>query len=305
MAAIKEKFVKIFQNASTVLAINQRNLLYVYPNNSRHHFPLADDKLKTKECLVAAGVPMPETYKTYSNFYELTALADDLSCYGDFVIKPSKGRAGGGIIAISGRENGLWKSMGGHLYSIDNFRKHISDIIFGVYSFDLHDQAILEERVIQHPEVEKLSPYGLADIRLILLRGKLVLSMIRVPTLKSDGRANLHQGAIGIGLDLDSGITTHALWQGDVVDRHPDTDTNLLGLSIPYWQEIVNTARLAARSVPLQYIGADVSVGLNGPVLLEINVRPGLEIQNVNRAGMMKILEALDNEYQQEVADAF
>ena len=279
------------ERAATVLSMNRRNLHFIYTRNERKHFPLADDKLLAKEVLVAAGVRMPETYRTYSYFYELRDLEQDLEPYHDFVIKPAQGSGGSGIIVIVGRSGRDWLGISGKIYSSYELKKHISDIIFGVYSFDLGDRAIIESRIIQHPEMEQLSPLGLADVRVIMCDDVPVMSMTRVPTRQSEGKANLHQGALGVAIDLATGVTTHARFLGQPVEMHPDTGIPLIGRTLPFWPEIIALAKRAARAVPLKYLGVDISIAPDGPQLLEINVRPGLEIQNVNERGMLPILQ--------------
>ncbi len=284
------------ERAATVLSMNRRNLHYIYTRNERKHFPLADDKLLAKEVLVAAGVRMPETYRTYSYFYELRGLEQDLAPYHDFVIKPAQGSGGSGIIVIVGRSGRDWLGISGKIYTLYDLKKHISDIIFGVYSFDLGDRAIIESRITQHPEMEVLSPLGLADVRVIMCDDVPVMSMTRIPTRQSEGKANLHQGALGVAIDLASGVTTHARFLGQPVATHPDTGIPLIGRTLPFWPEIIALAKLAARAVPLKYLGVDISIAPDGPQLLEINVRPGLEIQNVNERGMLPILQDITNE---------
>jgi len=113
------------------------------------------------------------------------------------------------------------------------------------------------------------------------------MSMVRLPTAKSGGKANLHLGALGIGIDLESGLTTGATWRGRPVSHHPETLAPLAGQPVTAWQEVIDTACSAARAFPLGYLGVDISITSEGrPVVLEVNVRPGLEIQNANTAGL-------------------
>lgn len=290
----QSRLEEIRGRAGEVLAMNRRNLHFIYPRNARQYFPIADDKLLAKEILVPAGVPMPQTYRIYSYFFELRNLEQDLSAYRDFVIKPAQGSGGNGIIVIAGRDvDGNWVGVGGKVYTPFDLQKHITDILYGIYSFDLGDRAIIESRVEQHPDMQTLSPLGLADVRIILCDVKPVMAMTRVPTRQSSGKANLHQGAVGVAIDIESGITTHGRFLGEDVDTHPDTGIALIGRRIPHWLEIREVALRAAKAVPLKYLGVDIVVSKQGPMLLEINVRPGLEIQNVNQRGMLGVLKRL------------
>lgn len=288
---LMKRLAKIRSNSTNVLTMNKRNLSYIYPNNHRVDFPCADNKLLTKDMLVGCGVVMPNTLVTYDSFYELRTLAADLENYDDFVIKPAKGSGGGGILVFTHKEAHYWMTPGGKRMTLEKIKKHIADIIFGVYSFGLNDEAIIEQRITQHPDVTRLSPYGLADVRLIVYRHQPVLCMARVPTLESDGKANLHQGAAGIGIDVKTGRSSHAILLDKEITHHPDTGENLIDQQIPFWDSVVEMSCTAAAKAPLKYLGVDISISQDGPVLLEINVRPGLQIQNANQQGMRHFLE--------------
>jgi alpha-L-glutamate ligase-like protein len=281
----------ISPEAGRVLGMNRRNLGYIYPCNPKRFLPLADDKVLAKEVLARAGVPVPATLGIYRHFFELRRLRENLAPHEEFVIKPARGRGGGGIIVVTGRNRAGWTSISGRALTVAELRRHITDIIFGVYSYELADAALVEERVCQHPALEELSPLGLADVRVILFRDRPVLAMVRVPTRKSEGRANLHRGGIGIDIDPDSGRTGRALHDRLEVRRHPDTGAVLTGRIVPFWAEILNASRMAAEAFPLKYIGIDVAIAATGPMVLEINARPGLEIQNVTRRCLQTLLE--------------
>ena len=292
LARMLQRLRELSGNAAKVLSMNQRNLEYIYPNNRRMHYPIADNKLLTKELLIKAGVNVPQTFIVYSYFYELRNLDEDLALHSEFVIKPAKGSGGGGIIVIVGKDGDQWISVGGTRYSAQELRRQIGDIIFGIHSFGLSDQAIVEQRIKQHPAIERLSAGGLADVRIILYNEVVIMSMIRLPTSISGGRANLHQGAVGAGIDLKSGTTTGASLKGAPTTHHPDIGCDLIGVGIPFWNEVLEAGMKAAKAIPLKYIGVDVAISVNGPVILEINVRPGIEIQNVSQRGMRDILQA-------------
>jgi len=293
MANLLQRWRTLRDAAGNVLAMNRRNLGYVYPHNARCDFPIANDKLLCKEILDPLGVPLAKTHFSYRYFYELRNLDADLRGLEDFVIKPSNGSAGNGIVVIVGREGDEWLGISGKRYTIEALRRHLSDIIFGVYSFDNTDAAIIEQRVVQHPAINALFDRGLADVRIILFQDEPVMTMSRLPTLASDGKANLHQGAVGLGIDLESGCCQQAMLASVPITHHPDSGAELIGVKIPFWEEILCHSRTIAQAVPLKYLGVDIAIGEQGPVLLEINARPGLEIQNVNRQAMRPILEAI------------
>jgi alpha-L-glutamate ligase-like protein len=122
------------------------------------------------------------------------------------------------------------------------------------------------------------------------------MAMVRLPTKASDGKANLHRGAIGAGIDLGSGVTVKAVHQSRVVNRHPDTKSPVGGIRIPHWEEILMMAALATEMTGLGYLGADFVLDRDiGPVLLELNARPGLAIQIANQCGLRTRLDRTDH----------
>jgi alpha-L-glutamate ligase-like protein len=276
-----------------VLGINARNQQLVYRYNQRKHFPLADDKLRTKKILEAEGISVPGTFHVFSWMHEVKTVGQVLDGRSDFVIKPSRGKAGSGILVIVDRNSKGWVDAGGHVWNEANLKRHIGNIIFGNYAHGLEDRAIVEERLIQGPMFDHELFPGLPDIRVITLKGEPLMAMLRLPTSHSGGKANLHQGAIGVGVDLQTGRTNHASFKGKSIARHPDTGAELCGRLLNHWADILLTARAAARVLPLGYLGIDIAIDeKRGPVILEANVRPGLEIQNANRQGLRPLVDA-------------
>lgn len=286
---MRELLRLLFVDKDPVLGINRRNLDFVRTRNRRADFPLADDKLRTKQALAAAGIPTPETLTTFAGFHELATVAERLVPHDSFVIKPSQGHGGMGVMVVAGRDGDHLRTAGGRLVAPDQLRRHVADIIFGVFTLDKPDVAMVEPRLIPHPFFAALYPDGLSDLRLIMVDEVPVLSMIRVPTRASDGRANLHQGGLGLGVDLEDGTIYRAWHFGHTVETHPDTGERVLGRQVPAWERILEIAGATARALPLKYLGLDIVVDRDrGPMILEVNVRPGLEIQNVTGVPLME-----------------
>lgn len=289
-----------------ILGINNRVGRYILRHNKRKNYPLVDNKVLTAKRAEAWGIAMPENYLVVENYGSLKNLHLKLEQYDHFVIKPANGSQGNGIIVIkeiireekNGEVRLLCRRSNDKLMEIDEVKHHISGILSGLYSLSgQSDTAIIQEKIDKHPIFDDYSYGGIPDIRVIVFEGYPVMSMVRLPTKSSDGRANLHQGAIGAGLNLKDGWTNNAVIRNQVVDVHPDTNHKLSGLKLPYWREILELAAQCYDMVELGYLGADIVLTPDkGPILLELNARPGLGIQIANLAGLVPRLEKIRNE---------
>src|SRR5207302_8957240 len=177
----------------------------------------------------------------------------------DFVIKPDRGAGGRGVLVIVGRDGDRFERHNGKHMRLGDVRQHVSNIISGLFSLGMRaDAALLQQRVIPDPALQSISYQGTADVRVAVYRGVPAMAMLRLPTRLSGGRANLHQGGIGAGGDLATGVTTRAVMRNHLADRHPDTGESLVGFRVPYWPEILGMARRVAAQVGLGYLGVDI-----------------------------------------------
>lgn len=283
-----------------VLGINQRNAAYTLRWNPRSKYPTVDDKLLTKELCARAGIPSPKLLAVARHHFEIRVLRDALRDLESFVLKPARGAMGNGILVVSGRDGDRYRVAGGRFVGIDDLAYHAAGIISGLYALaGQTDVAFVEERLKVHPELAAIATDGVPDIRIVIFRGVPVMAMTRLPTQRSGGRANIHQGAVAAGIDLATGATTHAIQQNVPVTRHPDTGESLIGRAIPGFAAMVEIAVRAADETGLGYVGADMVVDAeHGPVLLEMNARPGLMIQLANRAGLLPRLRAIEHGFE-------
>lgn len=284
-----------FGKPQEVMGINERNLRMVYPNNPRKYFPYADDKVLTKEVLHKANIPCAETYAVIRNMGELEEKVKRLLHLEKIAVKPSKGSGGGGIWILYRVGEKQWKTPSGRAVSYDMLTMHIANIIFGVYSLNGTDKAIVEYCLEPHAFFNDIYPNGVPDFRIIAYKDNLLLAMVRIPTDKSGGKANLHLGAIGVGIDMDKGEMTNVFDGDEYFDCHPDTGKKITGLLVPRWEEAKQIALETSKAFPLDYLGVDIVFDNDlGPLVMEINVRPGLGIQLANKVGLKPLIKELD-----------
>ena len=270
------------ERLAPVFGMNRRNVELVYAHNERRHYPMADDKILCKELLQARGVPVAPTIAVGRGLFEVDAVLEQLRERENFVVKPASGSGGDGIVVVGKRTNGGWLTVKGREIAAHEMRQHLANITFGCFSKEMEDRILIEERIEPDALYQAFWADGVCDLRVIVLRGRPILSMVRVPTHRSGGRANLHQGGIGVAVDIRDGVTYRAISGGDAVALHPENGEPLIGRALPAWATCVEVALGAASAVPLGYLGVDICVDRRwGPVVLEINARPGLEIQNI------------------------
>ena len=279
-----------------ILGMNARNVGYIARYNERHLFPLVDDKLKTKEAARKHGIRVPELYGAVRYTGDLVNLEKLLDPLQGFAVKPLRGSGGKGIIIISGRSGKDFVKPSGKIVTLGDIRHDISNILSGVYSLGGRpDTAVIESLVRGLPYLLGYSFEGLPDLRVIVYRGFPIMAMMRCPTQRSDGKANLHQGAVGVGISICDGSAIQAVQKDYIITHHPDTDKAFDDLQIPHWDEILHLSARCYDMTGLGYIGCDFVVDENrGPMILELNARPGLAVQIANGIGLKKRLDVVD-----------
>jgi len=271
---------------SEVLGINRRNLEFVFAEVRPGGFEDLDDKVRTKRRLAEASVPSPETLGIVRAAADLPVLHDLLAGDRDLVLKPARGFGGKGILVLRRTEEG-WVRPGGRPIGVSGIEQRTLEILSGVYSLDESpDHCLVEERIEPHGFFTGLYPHGLADLRVVVHDGVPVQAMCRIPTDRSEAKANLHAGAVGVGVDLADGRLIGGIRGGRRIDRHPDTGAPLDQGHIPDWDACRGSAVAAARAMGLRYVGVDIVLdSRRGPLVLEVNARPGLSIQLANDTG--------------------
>jgi alpha-L-glutamate ligase-like protein len=288
---------------SSILGLNARTQLFSYKVNTARGKNVADSKLLTARVLKKAGIPHPEIYKKFRVpadvwGFNWEGLSDQ------FALKPSRGMGGEGIIVIKKKmANGQWLTTQKQKITIDDLKLHTLDVLEGAYSMgNVPDVAFIQEYVGRAKAFRRYAYRGTPDIRIIVFNKVPIMAMLRLPTKESGGRANLHQGAVGVGVDIATGITTKAIWHGEPITHKPGTIRKLRGIKIPFWTKILEMAVNAQMISGLGYLGVDIVLHPEkGPQVLELNAQPGLQIQLANSIGLKKRLERVD---ELEVRDA-
>jgi len=279
-----------------ILGMNRRNVSYISRYNQRRYYPLVDNKLTTKLIAQEAGLAVPNLIGVVRTQHEVEEVEHQLEGLTEFVAKPAQGSGGKGILVIIGKEDGSYRKASGALITLNDVKRHLTNTLSGLHSLGGRtDVAFLETLVRVDPMFDRYSYEGVPDIRLIVFQGVPVMGMLRLATRSSDGKANLHQGAIGVGLDVATGRAIRAVQHNELVTHHPDTGADLSEIAIPGWTALLHLATRCYEATELGYLGCDIVIDRNrGPLILELNARPGLSIQIANDTGLLPRLRRVE-----------
>ncbi|MET4025014.1 alpha-L-glutamate ligase-like protein [Marinobacter sp. MBR-99] len=280
-----------------ILNMNRRNVDYIARYNERASYPLVDNKLKTKLAVSEYDVATPKLLQVVRQQHEISHFREMAEGLAGFAIKPAKGSGGKGITVITGRDGDEFIKASGARISVAMLERHLTNILAGLYSLaGTPDVAIVEDLVQSTPTLARYSFQGVPDIRIIIFQGYPVMAMLRLATTASDGKANLHQGAVGVGLDICTGRSLNAVQFNRPITLHPDTGLALENIQIEAWEDMLEMASRCYEATGLGYMGVDLVVDhYKGPLLLELNARPGLAIQMANGEGLLPRLRNIES----------
>ncbi|MBB1271550.1 alpha-L-glutamate ligase-like protein [Psychromonas sp. SR45-3] len=280
-----------------IMGMNERNSRYIGRYNPRRLYPLVDNKLKTKIIARDANVTTPALLGVITMQAEVETVEQFITNTPGFVIKPAKGSGGKGILVVTKVKNGRYYKSNGNEESLSEIKRHVTDILAGLFSLGgSADVAVIEGLIQFDSAFDGFSFEGVPDVRVIVFKGFPVMAMMRLSTAASDGKANLHQGAVGVGIDIATGKAINAVQFDLPVERHPDTDKELKLLVVPSWERLIYLAASCYEMTGMGYLGTDMVLDRDiGPMLLELNARPGLAIQIANGTGILPRLKLVES----------
>ena len=287
-----------------IMGMNQRNVNYIGRYNKRSLFPLVDNKLLTKQIALKNHVKTPDLIGSIQNQPEVNNVLNIIGNHTEFCIKLAHGSGGKGILVIKDKSKttGNFIKSSGQEITLHELKRHITNILAGLFSLGGKQDVALIEDLIHFDNVFSGYSYdGVPDTRVIVFQGFPVMCMMRLSTSASDGKANLHQGAVGVGICVRTGRAVRAVQHNEPISIHPDTDKVLSELKVPHWREVLELAASCYDMSGLGYIGTDIVLDRDkGPMLLELNARPGLAIQICNNAGLLprlRLIEAMTKKH--------
>ena len=288
----KDRYANPFEMAADgIMGMNQRNVNYIGRYNKRSLYPLVDNKLLTKKIALSHHVKTPTLIGSVENQHQIQNILQILGDHTEFCIKPAHGSGGKGILVVKdfNKATGHYVKTSGQDINNHELKRHLTNILAGLFSLGGKSDIALIEDLIHFDNVFSGYSYdGVPDTRVIVFQGFPVMCMMRLSTQASDGKANLHQGAVGVGICVRTGRAVRAVQHNMPIEFH---------LKVPHWDEVLELAASCYDMSGLGYIGTDIVLDRDkGPMLLELNARPGMAIQICNNAGLLprlRLIEAL------------
>lgn len=204
------------------------------------------------------------------------------------IYKPLKGHMGGGI----------------EVYEIND--KNAAEIYRELMELP---EGVIEEYVIQHHILSQLCKSSLNTLRIVTITSKSMpvtpegafTDIVYIAIRIGGGTAvvdNLHAGGMVVLIDLQSGITITdgGDAEGNIYKTHPVSGATIKGVKIPFFEE---TKRMVYEMCSMEsvegYLGWDIGITENGPVLIEVNANPGIDVLSTagatEKKGMKYVME--------------
>ena len=288
--------MNILNKANEVLGINRRNRDYV-ENSGGVRRQQVDDKQLCKTILAKNNLPHVPSLFVVETRRDINTFWDILYQHKAVAIKPAQGSGGSGLMLLLVDDQNNIKSKGGNKVPRDEIIFHLMGILNGDFSNgNMADKALVEPIIKDDESICRIhEDSGLSDIRIVVYKGIMQMAMLRLPCVESGGAANLHAGGIGCGIDLESGHCSYAVRYDKPIGFHPDTGYRLANIKTPYWGQISTMMGSLNDMFQMNYLGIDLVIDeRRGPLLLEVNARPGLAVQIANKSGLRGLLSEAD-----------
>lgn len=160
---------------------------------------------------------------------------------------------------------------------------------------------LLEQFLEQHEDMASLYPGSVNTLRIVTYRDPRdeVHVLARVLKIGNGGFIDNYSGGGMYTMVDETGRALHAAYDGEgtVFDRHPVTGTHIEGFQVPLFDEVIAFAKDLALRVPeMPYIGWDIAISPERPIVIEGNHNTGVfqsrPAVNGTREGLLPVYRA-------------
>lgn len=252
---------------------------------------IINNKFSTHLLLQAMGVPSAELVGLHSRGLVHYFPEEGRDSVEDYLLKMEPGERvffkvlagaeGNNIYAVERRAKLLWLVNNKEL-KLNKAAKIIKDQT---------KPMIIERGLKQHPDQEALFPHSINTLRVLTMvdldsqsEPFIAMAVQRIGCDRSAPADNWTRGGLSARIDLRTGRLSRATRlpdedRKDWFDNHPDTGARITGQKVPYWDEVYDLVMHCARSLSfMEYIGWDIVIGPDGPMVLEANINTGVNV---------------------------
>jgi hypothetical protein len=196
----------------------------------------------------------------------------------DLFAKPALGKCANGAMLYTFEPAGFYRCSDGTVKTGEELLESLAET-------SREHPYILQERYSNHPAIAALSPGALCTFRVVTCRlpdGRCedIVAIFKMPT-RNNFADNFAVGGLAISVDRKNGLLGSAITKdidAERTDIHPDTGQKITGFPIPQWEQVIPLClRAHAAFSDFAYVGWDVAVTTDGPVLVEGNLEWGVE----------------------------
>lgn len=258
----------------------------------RHHRDASGsvltNKLRFRELCVEHGLPTPAGVLSLRD--GAVEGGDGRLPPADLFVKPHKSKGGRGCERWEWLGNGRYRSHRGE-------EREEAELLAQLAQRSREQPLLVQRRLVNHPDLLDLTASALATVRLMTVLNEeggfeVGCAVFRSPADPGAVVDNYHAGGLVCGIDLATGELGWARGGGSrglprvetmvVCDVHPVTGARILGRRLPCWREAKELALRAHAAVPgLAVVGWDVAITADGPVLVEGNSAPDVDLMQV------------------------
>ena len=300
----KQRDTMLTRGRNDKIVKSHNNRLYWHLFNNKSEFNSFFSDFVHRDWMIITASNINNSKDIYRN-EEFSKFKHFVSKHTVFFAKPNDGQCGKGIekidviaidnfftnknikLDIKSSENKK------NEYNLETLKKDADSIYLAklkaLFKYLVDNQLLLlEEPIIQHDKMNELNPSSVNTCRLVSIMNKkdevtILASFIRIGN-GSNVVDNFNSGGMTAKVDVNTGkiIENAVNKEGHVFEKHPLSGTMINGFEIPYFNEAKKLVKEAARrSKNVRYVGWDVAITNNGPLLVEGNQYPGHDIYQV------------------------
>lgn len=277
--------------------------LYLPHYRSMKYSLITDNKIITEQFFRSLEIAQPETLCRvvdgilYSPVMKVTGFDQvqrelTVHNYEKLFMKPVDGSGGQGILIFHRTEEGRYVTRDNIFFNrefVDALRKK--------------PDYIIQAGIVQDPEISRIYPESVNTCRIITENKngtvRLVCGMFRIGRGQAEVD-NASSGGITINININSGKLGNIAmsYASETFTVHPDTRFEFRNFTIPRWDEIRNFALQSAVKLPFfTHLGWDIALTADGPVAVEINCNPTIDIMDRTAGGLREAFGIDDPDY--------